>query len=104
MSTRPFYAYDGVIGKSRYLMNCIISLAVFFIGIFIGLQYTSELGEFGMFLLLCVMAAAIMLLLFATIQRVNDCKVAEWLPFLLIIPGLNVLLILYLCAAPSRSE
>lgn len=103
MGSSAFYAYDGIIGKSRYILNCIVSLAIFFIAVYVGLTFTRELGEFGMFALLCVMAAAIMLLLFATIQRVNDCKAAEWIPFLLFIPGLNIVLMFYLCTAPSRS-
>jgi uncharacterized membrane protein YhaH (DUF805 family) len=106
-----FLSSEGVIGRLSFILRLALLVAIA-AGISFGAIYFFKhpdyfhhgaFGTLGIFFsivasLICAMAGLMQLL-----KRLRDMGKEAYLTLLMLVPGVNVLFLLYACVAPSKS-
>lgn len=105
-----FLSSEGRIGQVPFIL-WIVALTVFVYAVFhFGIEYFSHdedhkfLMPLAYFFGILATVISMMVLLMQTIKRLHDMGKGPFLSVLLIVPGVNVLFLLYAAVAPSKKD
>lgn len=102
-----FISSEGRIGRFAYILRLVLLLALVFCATYAAVEYFkdwhdghySALGPFVGIIVGLICGLSLMMQL---IKRLHDMGKPVYLSILLLIPGVNVLLLLYAAVAPSK--
>ncbi|MGJ8638971.1 MAG: DUF805 domain-containing protein [Opitutaceae bacterium] len=104
-----FISSEGRIGRAAFIIRIVVLAAIVY-GVWEAASYTFERvwhGHFGtlaVFLTIVFGLIASLIGLMQLLKRLRDMGKAAYFTLLMLIPGVNVLFLLYAAVAPAKSE
>ena len=104
-----FLSSEGVIGRFSFILRLVlivaIAAAISYAAIYYFANYFHHgtFGTLGIFVSIVASLLAAMVGLMQMLKRLRDMGKGAYLTLLMLTPGVNVLLLLYACVAPSKA-
>lgn len=104
--TEKFLTSEGRIGRVSFILRLIVLAAIVAVVTHYAVGYFDhhheEIRPLGYFVSIVTGLVCVLIGLMQSLKRLRDAGREAYLSILLLIPGVNVLFLLYLAAAPSR--
>jgi uncharacterized membrane protein YhaH (DUF805 family) len=104
-----FLSSEGVIGRFSFICRLVLIVAIAAAVSYAAIYYFAHhfhhgtFGTLGVFVSIVASLLAAMAGLMQLLKRLRDMGKGAYLTLLMLIPGVNVLFLLYACVAPSKA-
>lgn len=102
-----FISSEGRIGRFAYIIRLALLVAVVFFSAKVAIDYFADwhhghYSALGPFVGIIVGLICALIVLMQLLKRLHDMGKPSYLSILMLVPGVNVLLLLYAAVAPSK--
>lgn len=100
---QDYFTFDGRIGKKQFLISFLILLVTHIVVMILVGVLSSIIGGLAGLLGFVVYIGIMVAYFSIAIRRLHDLNQSGWLSLLLLIPLVNLIMLVYLCIADSKT-